>query len=178
MWQLPYFSANSICNCLVVLLFAMTERLAESYRKYAPGMTAAMRSRRCRASERPSTHSSQTASLSEVPEKISNVGSLMGNQMPGRGSRLRNFGWLAAASPLAMPKSCALRTRARDAMGALESIAGASRALPLVVSANKATKELFRPLRSSCRSAHRPGAAPGGLARRLPPESFASRGSR
>ena len=90
--RLPYFSANSICNCFVVLLFAITERLVGSYRKYAPGMAAAMRSIRCRASEKPSTHSSQKASLSEVPEKISNVGSFMADRMPGAGRRLQNFG--------------------------------------------------------------------------------------
>lgn len=72
-----YFSCVSHCSDLSVLLFARIVWLWGLYRKYSPGLTEAMCSMRSRAFESPSIDSSQWASLSEVPEKISNVGSLI-----------------------------------------------------------------------------------------------------
>lgn len=72
-----YFTCVSNCSDLAELLFARIVWLSGLYRKYSPGLTAAICDIRSRAFESPSIDSSQRASLSDVPEKISNVGSLI-----------------------------------------------------------------------------------------------------
>jgi hypothetical protein len=79
---MAYLPCVSNCSNLMLLLFARIVWLSGLYRKYSPGLTAEICAIRSRAFESPSIDSSQRASLSEVPEKISNVGSLIQTLTP------------------------------------------------------------------------------------------------